>query len=200
MMDLSQAREASVSTVDDQAWQAQPGIRQWQLFQRAFDNLPMGFAVVETSQLRVLWANQAFCTNLGHQPENPAESAPFKPLRELVPQLEESGLAEVLRRVSSSGQACSDLEYEYDDFAHGPSYWRFSLRPLAADPGEAAELLIQVEDITGEVIGRKSKEQRWARVRVRTAEELTSAEPAPGAESLQPATPDSLRRGSWQYQ
>ena len=206
MIDTGQNWMAAVSRaeVSGRVYPAQPA--QWEFFQKALDSLPEGIAVLDGEGLRIRWANRAFYQHMGEPYPGVREAR----LHDFVPQAEESGLAEIFRRVAATGHACSDLEYEYNDFLNGPTYWRFSLRPLPGDAGQGVDLALQVENITAEVIARASKEQHRARVRLRqdsllSADRLAAvqAQKTPALADAAGDAPDgeivALQLGSWRY-
>jgi PAS domain-containing protein len=204
MSDGGQKLAAAVSKAELRGRVYRAQSPQWELFQKALDSLPEGIAVLEGDTLRLRWANRAFYQHMGEP--DPGVSAGR--LHDFVPQAEESGLAEIFRRVAATGQACSDLEYEYNDFLNGPTYWRFALRPLPSDDLQVAVLAVKVENITAEVMARASKEQRRARVRLRQdAHPVVDRQPigqpkkapVPAAPATAAVDSVALQLGSWRY-
>ncbi len=201
MIDGGEKLAAAVSKAELSARVYQAQCAHGELFEQALESMAEGIAILEGNSLRLRWANRAFYRQMGEPYPGVSEGR----LHDFVPQAEESGLAEIFRRVAETGHACSDLEYEYNDFLNGPTYWRFALRPLDAEDGGAVDLAVVVENITTEVTARASKEQRRARVRLRQDVRPsagrgpvpeTSKTPAPEVLAVDPA---ALQLGSWRY-
>ena len=77
-------------------------------------------------------------------------------LLEIVPGAEQSGLADLFRKVVASGEPFSSEEYYAQGLRHDAAYWRFSLIPVAGDAG-TNELLFVGVDITQDVELRKAR-------------------------------------------
>jgi PAS domain-containing protein len=122
---------------------------QRRLFETALAHIPLATAILDSKTLCVRWANHAFADFV----EEPFRglSIEGRCLEQVMPHVAASGLAEIMRKVASTGRPCADLRYVYRGSQYGARYWRFSLQPL---PGEGGELMLHIEDVTGMVRGQ----------------------------------------------
>lgn len=129
---------------------------QRRLLQLIVDHAAAGIAVFDP-QLRVHWANPAYRLLL----EEPYRSRDLTGCRleDFVPGAEATGLADIFREVSRTGQAYRDSEYEYHGFARGTTYWRWSLVPLPAQPTPPHEIMLFAVEVTEQVRIRRKLEE-----------------------------------------
>lgn len=146
---------------------------QHHLFQVLLDTALEGIAIFDGRDLRVKWANPAYRQFLG----KPYQSGDITGLhlQDFIPDAEESGMADIFRRVAATGRPYIDPEYEYAGFARGITYWRWSVLPLFAEEGGAPDLIVRLTEITEEVLTRKRAEKLAAEAEAQR-EELAEAD------------------------
>jgi signal transduction histidine kinase len=114
----------------------------------------VGVALFDAKEFRLLDVNEHGLQMLGERRR--IRDARGSTLSEIVPNAEECGLADIFRRVTSSGELFASDEYRCEGLRHGISVWRFSLTPIAAREGDAAaELLFAGVDVTAAVEARE---------------------------------------------
>jgi len=130
--------------------------RQRQLFQMVIEHAPVGIAVVDGANLLVKWANPAYRNGL----EEPFKGVDLKGLRlqDYLPQAEESGLADLFRKVASTGQPYFNPEFQSPGSSRGDIYYRFML-PLTTGDDGPPDVMVLMTDITKEVTARKRIEE-----------------------------------------
>lgn len=129
-------------------------LRQRQVLEAALHSVPLGIAILDSQGLMVKFANRAFAQYL--EDPMPASEAVGQELRCLMPHAQQSGLAEIINKVLTTGRPCSDLRYVYNGRGQNTRYWRFSIQPLVGEDGGIGDLLLQVEDITQQI-----RPQKW---------------------------------------
>ena len=130
---------------------------QRQLLQTVVDNSPAGIALLDGAELRVKWANSAY----QRFTDEPFRSAGVIGLRitEFMPFADEIGLTDIMRQVIATRQAQAGPEYEIVGFARGVTYWSYSLVPVVAPDRDVADLLVQLVEVTEQVLARKRTEK-----------------------------------------
>ncbi|MBI2877390.1 MAG: PAS domain-containing protein [Candidatus Tectomicrobia bacterium] len=132
------------------------------LFRAVIDTAPEGIAIFDGQELRVKWSNPAYRQFLA-EPYRSGGIAGLR-LQGFIPQAEESGMADIFRRVAATGQPYFTPEYEYVGLVRGVTYWRWSVRPLSPEGEGAPDLIVWLVEITQEVLARKRTEDLAARV------------------------------------
>ncbi len=120
------------------------------LFETALAYIPLATAILDGVTLRIRWANRAFADFV----DEAYRGVPLAglPLADVMGHISASGLADIMCKVAATGRSCSDLRYVYLGPQRAPRYWRFSLQPL---PGEAGEMMLHVEDVTGNMTAQR---------------------------------------------
>ncbi|HSU14074.1 ATP-binding protein [Longimicrobium sp.] len=78
---------------------------------------------------------------------------------EFIPDFEALGIGEIFRGVRDSGEPFEISEFEFAGFERGPTFFRWTLQPLAPAPDEKPRyLLLLVVEITEQVLGRRAAE------------------------------------------
>lgn len=121
-------------------------------FRAVVEEAPAGVLVLEPDGLRVRLVNRAFLDFL----EEPFRSAGVEglPLAAFFPGADELGLLDRLRQAAAEGVPSDEPERRSDRFARGPTWWRWSVRPIPAEGG-GRELLLVVSDVTDPVRARE---------------------------------------------
>ena len=110
----------------------------------------VGVALFDVGECRMLDANEPSLELLGERRR--ARDVRGSKLIEIAPGAETSGLSDLFRKVTASGEPYSSEEYYCQGLRHGAAYWRFSLIPMAATPGGPAEEIVLIgNNITEEV-------------------------------------------------
>lgn len=140
---LQDDRERLFETIDEQR----------RLFQMVVENAPVGIAVVDGTSLRMKWANSTYQLRL----EEPCKNSDLKGARvqNRLPNEEENGLANLFRKVASTGQPHFDAEYEFVGLSDGASYYRLSLLPIAITEHGPPDVMVLATNISRLVLARK---------------------------------------------
>jgi PAS domain S-box-containing protein len=135
---------------------------QRQLFQAVLEHAPAGIAIYDGVTFRVKWANPTYRERL----DDPYRGMDIigRRLQEILPGAEESGVAEIFRKVVETGNPYFDPEQELVGFTRGKTYWRWSLLPLAGTDRPTPDLMILVVDVTDQVTARQQIEDLAAQL------------------------------------
>jgi len=118
-------------------------------------DLPVGVATVDPTDFRLLDANDIWLSYL--PPEHQTRESIGKTLQEIMPNLEYSGLADVLRRVASTREFFSAHEFEVKDPIRGSIWWNLAVRLMQTEGGKEA-LLVTAWEVTDQVNARRRAE------------------------------------------
>ncbi|HMQ30822.1 MAG TPA: PAS domain-containing protein [Chloroflexaceae bacterium] len=138
---------------------AEPDTVPWHEVAAGLDLMPVGLVLLDGADLRVRWANAVYQTFLDATFQ--AGTLAGRRLHEFIPRAEESGVAAVFRQVAATGRPYINPEYRHDGFARGPTFWRWTLLPVAR-PGAPADLLLVVTEVT-EQVGLRHEAEALAR-------------------------------------
>jgi signal transduction histidine kinase len=131
------------------------------------EHLPVGVALFDAHDLRLLQANPCYHASLA--PEWQQGRAIGHRFTEFVPQAEYSGSADLFRQVAATG-----VPYKTEAYAsaavreRGLTYWDWSLNPICDADGQVSHLLLTLIDATARVVAQQQAEQ------ARTALEQTN--------------------------
>jgi len=153
-------REALLDEVD----------RQRSIVQTVIEHVPAGIVLVNRSNLRVLWANQAYLQFL--EPPFVTDGIVGRTIEEFIPNAAGTGVLAIFQQVAATGEPFRVWEFPYDGFARGMTYWQWSLVPVQA--GEELEgLLLLVNEVT-ELVEARQRVEELVRETRRRADELAS--------------------------
>lgn len=129
-------------------------------------HLPVGVALFDARDLRLLQANPCFHASL--DPEWQQGQAIGHSLTEFLPRAEHSGSIALFRQVAATGIPYQTEAYASSAFARGLTYWDWSLNPIRHANGQIVHLLLTLIDVTARVVAQQQAQQ------ARTALALTS--------------------------
>jgi len=119
---------------------------------------PVGIVLLDADTFTVREANAAYHEFLEGPWRVPGAIVGHR-AGEFLPDFEEAGLGGIFRQVRETGEPFEIAEHEFTGFARGPTFFRWTLQPLAAAPGEKPRyLLLIVVEITAQVLGRRAAE------------------------------------------
>src|ERR1051326_4993037 len=119
------------------------------------DHLPIGIALFDARDLRVLAANKLYQSRLA--PQWRREKAIGHILAEVIANAESAGYVEAFRKVAQTGVPYIAEEYIAIDCPGATAYWKWRLDPLVEE-GEVRNLLLTATEVTAEVVARKAAE------------------------------------------
>ncbi|HUS13945.1 MAG TPA: response regulator, partial [Chloroflexia bacterium] len=93
------------------------------------------------------------------------------PVTEFIPQVAESGLLDLFRRVATTGEPVTISEFEFTGFERGDTYWDWSMVSLHdTEGGPVTGLLLLVAERTEAVLARRRLAAALAGARAQAAE------------------------------
>jgi PAS domain S-box-containing protein len=112
------------------------------------DTLTTGAAVIDTSALRVLYANAYLHELLGEPWRN--QNIINSHLEDILPREVYMAAQPVFEQAISSGAPIYFDEVPYEGFLEkrGRTYWRLAIRPIQMEQAQPSALIITVEDVT----------------------------------------------------
>src|SRR6266581_4029743 len=116
------------------------------------DHLPIGIALFDAHDLRVLAANRLYQSRLA--PQWRRGKAIGHTLAEVIANAESAGYVEVFRKVAQTGIPYNAEEYIAIDCPGATAYWKWRLDPLV-EQDEVRYLLLSATEVTAEVVARK---------------------------------------------
>ncbi|MEI9970825.1 MAG: PAS domain S-box protein [Ignavibacteriota bacterium] len=127
------------------------------LYQAVVEHAPAGIAIYDGESFRLKWANPTYRERL----DEPYRSLEIvgRRLQEILPGAEQSGIADIFRKVAATGIAHFESEQELVGLTKGTTYWRWSLLPLSTAERSIPDLMIVVVDVTEQVSARLQIEQ-----------------------------------------
>lgn len=123
-------------------------------------NLPIGAALFDAHEFRLLAANPSFHASL--DPEWQGGKAIGHVLTEFVPYAKKSKSIDVFQHVAATGIPYQIDTYTSHAFARGTTYWNWSLSPHCNEKGEVTHLLLSVLDVTSQVQTQQEVEKTKA--------------------------------------
>ncbi|MFN2432383.1 MAG: ATP-binding protein [Gemmatimonadota bacterium] len=147
-------------------------LRQSQLLQSTFDNVPAGIAILDAREARYVQVNDQFAAFFQH-PRITRESLLGRRVSGLYREFDSGGAGAIFRRVAETGEAFSADGFAFDGFPRGRTYWNVSLVPLREN-GRVDNLLFFALEVTGLVEAERRLRDALAEAE-RTGEWLESA-------------------------
>jgi PAS domain S-box-containing protein len=112
-------------------------------------NLPIGTALFDAHDFRLLAANSSFHASL--DPEWQQGRAVGHVLTEFIPYTKESKSADIFQLVAATGIPYQIDTYISHAFARGTTYWNWSLKPHCAGDRLVTHLVLTLIDVTSQV-------------------------------------------------
>jgi signal transduction histidine kinase len=148
------ARELADASVTAQQLEAAAQVYEKRLSRLVGSTMAVGIARFDARELKLIDVNEHGLQMLGERRR--IRDARGSTLSDMVPGAEECGLADIFRRVASTGEPFASDEYRCDGLRHGTGHWRFSITPVTVNEGaEAGELLFAGVDVTAAVEARE---------------------------------------------
>jgi signal transduction histidine kinase len=122
-------------------------LRQAQLLQLTFDNVPAGFAILDAEELCFVELNEQFA-RFFQDPRITRESLLRRKVAGLYPAFESSGLAAIYRRVRDTRAPFTAAAFQFDGLPRGTTHWNVSLLPLE-EGARVENLLLFAVEVTG---------------------------------------------------
>ncbi|MBI2842019.1 MAG: SpoIIE family protein phosphatase [Armatimonadetes bacterium] len=145
--------------------------RRWQpVFSGVMLDLPVGVAVLDPPDFRILDANDIWLSYLPSECQT--KESIGKTLPECMPYFEYSGLADILRKVKETRELFAAHEFELRDPVRGSIWWSLSVRFVDIGGSEDA-LLVTAFEVSEQVNARrrieKSRRRAQAMLQVQNA-------------------------------
>lgn len=125
-------------------------------------DLPVGVATIEPSDFRIIDANDIWLSYL--PPQCQTRDVIGSKLDECMPNIEYSGLADILRRVATTHEMFAEHEFEFKDPVRGSIWWNLTVRMMDIGSGTEA-LLMTVWEVSEQVNARRRVETSRERAR-----------------------------------
>ena len=134
----------------------------------AFEHMPVGVALFDARDLRLLIANASFRKFLDTYLAPPWKygRAINHPLQDWLPEpVDAKALVEIFRTVAETGIPHRTDEYAFSSFESNLTYWNATLDPLRDEEGYIRQLLVTATEVTAQVHTRQEAEQTHASLR-----------------------------------
>ena len=117
------------------------------------ETAPSAIGMVSGSGLQIKWANAAFTQCL----DDPFKGKNIVGMRlsEVLPGYIDSALDIISQQVATTRVPFSAVEFRYDYFGRGVTYWNWSLIALPSPSGVVPNLLFQMIEVTESVLARQ---------------------------------------------
>lgn len=134
--------------------------RQQASLMSVINHMPVGVIVLD-SELKILAANKAYSSYFTGDTAWQIGT----PVRDVLPNAEESGIISILRRVLDTNRPVKVREFSYTGLPHGTTYWRGSAVPvrLQSENGPTDGVLVVTVDVTDEVRNRQQLQELYQR-------------------------------------
>jgi PAS domain S-box-containing protein len=131
----------------------------------AFEHMPVGVALFDAHDLRLLIANASFLKFLDTYLAPPWKHgrAMNHPLQDWLPEaVDVEAIVAIFRMVAETGISHRADEYAFSPFENNVSYWNATLDSIRGDEGYITQLLVTVSEVTAQVMARQQAEQAHA--------------------------------------
>ena len=130
---------------------------QRRLFRTVVANAPVGIAILDGGDLHVRVANEAFLSFL----DEPYSREGIVGLRvqDFIPQAEESGFLDQIRRAAKLRKPHLEAEYRHEGFDRGVTFWQWSVVPLETEGENRDDLMLLLVETTDHVRARQRVEE-----------------------------------------
>ncbi|HUS14038.1 MAG TPA: histidine kinase dimerization/phospho-acceptor domain-containing protein, partial [Chloroflexia bacterium] len=145
--------------------------RQRAFLERLIQHVPAGIIAFTVPDLRVSEVNPFYLQFLDEPFRSGARDLHGLPVTEFIPQVAESGLLDLFRRVATTGEPVTISEFEFTGFERGITYWDWSMVSLHdMEGGPVTGLLLLVAERTEAVLARRRLAAALAGARAQAAE------------------------------
>src|SRR5579863_2913267 len=126
-----------------------------------FDHLPLGIALFDARDLRLLIANSLYLKSLDIYLDPRWRNGKIigHPLTAWLPNAESAEVIALFRSVAETGTLYREDDSAFPFPMYGMTYWNWTLDPVCDTSGHTIQLLLTLTDTTAEVLARQQSEQ-----------------------------------------